>query len=430
MSKDVIWSKTTAFYSRANNDISANVSGNDWIAFLDAMGWMENSGKYGGISDKGFAGMYQCDEKNLGYYHFLNGVGKQFLGVTTKRQFADNPIAQDLAAIMEFSGMPKVTIIDPPSTPFSSVYLAVRSNARDIYKLSTAIFDQLIGKTITIIFTGEGSETITLTEAGISSAAHLVGAGKMAEVMYKIYKQSFSEPDQYGKITQTSSTATFPREGFADGNNVAFSTYARLLEGYNISSLLNANNLADFNALARELMAQRKDKIINYLVSKKQETAMSVSYNTNDYRETVRAILVGLDLSTEDLDAVEGQVVLVGAVTTKYTDKADLIFGLGTVDNALNGGKGNDTLYGGAGNDWLFGGEGNDTMYGGADDDTYCINPDGGVDRIEDKEGNNRIIFCGELIDFFYYDGTAYKSLDGWETAVMSAGQYSTERLE
>lgn len=50
MSKDVIWSKTTAFYSTAYNKISTNVSGNDWIAFLDALGWMENSGKYGGIS--------------------------------------------------------------------------------------------------------------------------------------------------------------------------------------------------------------------------------------------------------------------------------------------------------------------------------------------------------------------------------------------
>jgi hypothetical protein len=49
MSKDVIWSVTTAFYSRAYDDISANVSGTDWIAFLDAMGWMENSVKIGVI---------------------------------------------------------------------------------------------------------------------------------------------------------------------------------------------------------------------------------------------------------------------------------------------------------------------------------------------------------------------------------------------
>jgi hypothetical protein len=210
MSKDVIWSATRAFYSRAYDEISANVSGTDWIAFLDAMGWMENSGKYGRISPKGFAGMYQCDEINLGYYHFLNGVGKQFLGVTTKREFADNPIAQDLAAIMEFSGMPKVKIIDPPSDLFSSVYLAVRSNFRDNYKLSTAIFDQLIdqlaSKTITISFTAEGSEDIILTKAGISSAAHLVGAGKMAEVMYKIYRTCFTNVN--GILTQTSSTAT------------------------------------------------------------------------------------------------------------------------------------------------------------------------------------------------------------------------------
>jgi Ca2+-binding RTX toxin-like protein len=227
------------------------------------------------------------------------------------------------------------------------------------------------------------------------------------------------------------------------------------------------------------LMTHRKDKIIDYLVSKKQETAMSVSYDSNDYRETVRAIMAGLSLPTDNLNAVDGQVVLVGAANTRYTDSSDLIFGLDDEKgNILTGGKGNDTLYGSGGDDLLSGGEDNDVMYGeggndvlfgdegndvlyagdgndylvggtendviyggkgndtleggtgndilkgGENDDTYIIGPGDGQDVIEDKEGKNKVYFCGEEINFFYQDGDGYVSISGNLTASIVDGHF------
>jgi len=268
---NVNWSTTENFYAGKSIIINNNVSRNDWIGFLDALGWMENSGQYGGVSAASYAGIYQVGDKQLAYNDFLNGVGKQLLGVTTKSEVATNPLAQELAAIVEFSGVPKAT-----TKSFVSDYSAVRANAQQYNDLSNAIFDQLIGKTITINYTDAngqivGTDTITLTAAGISAAAHLVGTGKMADVMTMIYNQCFSLPDANGNVIQTSSTATFSTEGFADGNGVAFSTYVKLMQNYDITPMLNANSLTDFNQLTKDLIIYRKDKIINYMIAKKQE---------------------------------------------------------------------------------------------------------------------------------------------------------------
>jgi len=145
---NVNWSKTNDFYIEKSALIQSNVGRNDWIGFMDALGWMENGGRYGGISNKGYAGIYQVGDEHLAYYDVLNGLGKQFLGVTTKRGLASNPLAQELAGIMEFSGVPRVT-----EKAFASNYTAVRSNAARLYQLSNSIFDQLIDKTITITYT-------------------------------------------------------------------------------------------------------------------------------------------------------------------------------------------------------------------------------------------------------------------------------------
>ncbi len=117
---------------------------------------------------------------------------------------------------------------------------------------------------------------------------------------------------------------------------------------------------------------------------------MSVSASSTDYRETTRSILEGLGLSTENLNAVVGLVVLAGQNNTKYSSKADLIFGLETtskvIDNELNGGGGNDTIYGGTGNDKLIGGKGDDILFGGAGYDTYVYNIGDGHDTIYDSD--------------------------------------------
>lgn len=106
------------------------------------------------------------------------------------------------------------------------------------------------------------------------------------------------------------------------------------------------------------------------------------------------------------------------------TDGNDLIFGEKGNDIIL-GSMGDDVIYGGEGDDHITGGLGNDLLYGGAGNDTYYVNAGDGVDTIEDKEGNNRVILCGREINFFYEagDGT-YKSPDGKLTGVMSGGDF------
>lgn len=101
----------------------------------------------------------------------------------------------------------------------------------------------------------------------------------------------------------------------------------------------------------------------------------------------------------------------------------DVLIGEGG-DDVLVGGEGNDVLYGGAGNDYFFGGKGNDTMYGGADDDVYFIDPGDGEDTIEDKQGKNKVMFCGEEINFFYQDGDGYVSISGNLTASIVDGHF------
>ena len=102
----------------------------------------------------------------------------------------------------------------------------------------------------------------------------------------------------------------------------------------------------------------------------------------------------------------------------------DKLYG-GGGDDILAGDAGTDVIYGGEGDDHITGGLGNDLLYGGAGNDTYYVNAGDGVDTIEDKEGNNRVILCGREINFFYEagDGT-YKSPDGKLTGVMPGGDF------
>lgn len=324
---------------------------------------------------------------------------------------------------MEFSGTPKVT-----TRSFASKYSAIRSDARRIYGISNDTFDKMVGQTVTIEFSDAngkvvGTEVIGLTKAGLSGAAHLLGAKKMAQVMAELFNQCFSV-DANGNVTQSSSTATFPTSGFADGNGIPFSTYVKLLQGYDISSLISASGISDFNALVKDLVMYRKDMMINSIVAKKQEIVMCISSGTRSYRETARSILQGFNLPTASLDSVAGQVILTGENNTKYTNKADLIFGLETaikrVNHKLQGGAGNDIVYGGKGNDTLIGGKDNDCLYGGAGDDTYVYSTGDGNDVIYDSDNKGKIVVnnqetgLSQVVRTVYKDGTnAYKSADG-----------------
>jgi Ca2+-binding RTX toxin-like protein len=453
----VDWEKNFNFINISEPKVQAahqNRPIDDWITFLDALGKVEGEDKYNADNGKGYIGIYQFSSFTNKYavfndLDFSNNIGGM-LRTTTDAAYKANPIAQELSAIMEFSGIPDIT------KSFLSKYSYTR-NAAPWAGLSRSQFDSMIGGTFKIQWKNGSQnvgevQTITLTKAAISAAAHLVGQGGVALAMYEIYDQTHD--DEGNLITPLPTVALDINGGyvgttyvsFADGNGIAFSTYVQLFQSFDVSPLTDAAdglNWTDFNQFVQQMIAYRKDKIIADMVSKKQETAMSVSWGGTNYRETVRAILVGLDLSTEDLNVVYGQVVLVGAANTKYTDSSDLIYGLGDVDHVLTGGKGNDTLYGGGGDDLLsggegndvmhddegndvfFGGQGNDTMYGGAGNDIYFIAYGDGNDTIEDKDGNNTVILCGKELKFFYDTGDheTYISAEGGRTLTKSTGE-------
>ena len=299
----VSWTKTTAFYNRASGEIISNVNSSDWIGFLDALGWAENSGRYGGVSSGGMLGMYQADPNGvLAYIDFFNSVGQSLLGVTSAVAFSKNPVAQDLAAIMEFSGIPDTT------RAFSSAYTATRTEALRLWGLSNQHFDALIGKTFSLSFADRsgniiGTDTITLTKAGVSAAAHSLGPGRLAQAMSQIYNATF---DANGN--QTTSIVSLSAAGFADGSGVAFTAYVKLLQNFDISPFLNAPdgaNFPDFNAFVGELFAQRKDKIINDLVSK--GTRAKPHHILWSYMGTIQSILQGLSLPTDYLAQTNGE---------------------------------------------------------------------------------------------------------------------------
>ena len=374
--------KNTAQYV-AQQQAGYGVVSGGWITFLDALGIQENSGKYGGLGgqNNAYAGMYQVGNEQLAYMHFTDGIGKELFGITSKDALASNPVAQDMAAIMEFSGIPDMT----SATKFASKFTAIR-NAFSTPTQSH--FDQMVGQTFTINWKDSNGVTvetqeITLSKAGLSAAAHLVGQGVVAAALKEIYKNAY---DGTGILISPTPAITFSIDGnYADGNGVAFSTYIKLFQGFDISPLVDATdgkNFTQLNQFTQELITHRKDKILTDLTTKGQEVSMTISAASTDYRDTIRSVLQGLGLSVDNLDKVDGNVILVGANDSKFTDKADLVFGLS---------DGKQILSSSAGDDILIGGKGLDNLKGGLGNDTYVYQSGDGADTITDTDNANKL---------------------------------------
>ncbi len=237
----------------------ANVSGSDWMSFLDALGWAENSGKYGGFGgfNNAYVGMYQVGNDYLktdlkfysGVKGIYTGIGGELLGIADRTDFSKNPIAEDMAAIMEFAGIPK------NGASYLSRYSSVSSQF--ISKgFTSADFNQMVGKEFIINYTDVNgnvvmTDDVTFTEAGISAAAHLIGQGATGNAMADIWKQylqnggastePFTATLQLTPIPHTDKNGqTFYTYKYCDGGNITFSTYVKLLQNFNIDPLLRA----------------------------------------------------------------------------------------------------------------------------------------------------------------------------------------------
>lgn len=390
----VNWQATQNSYNTKNALINNNVNRADWIGFLDAMGWMENSGSYGGAGGSGgaYSGMYQVDNVQLNYMSFYSGIGDDLLDVSTTTDFQNSALAQDLAAIMEFSG-----INMPGTTAFVSKYTAARLAARDNYPLLYANWNSLLGQTISINYvdaqgTVIGTHVVTLTQAGLSGAAHLIGQGALASALNAIYNQCF---DANGALV--TATANLSSQGdFADGNGIAFSNYILLFQNYDLAPLISAaDDMATFNGLAEQLLTHRSEKIKDYLTSNNRDIELEAS---DSYRSTIRSIVTAFGLPIGRwFEKVDGVVVIGTRATNTFTEDNDVIFHLGSTPATLNGGGGEDYIYGGDGADTIEGGDGidylngrggADRLRGGGDRDFYSVDT---RDTIIDTGGDGSV---------------------------------------
>ena len=419
-----------------------------WLGFLDALGEMESGGAggYGALNPYGYAGMYQFGDTLLKSMNFYNGIGGQLLGVTNLAQYAKNPIAQDLSAIIEFGGL---------SDTFDSVYTSF-VNAFESNGFTEANLNQLLNHSFTINYIDPitkavvYTDNVTFTVAGISAAAHLIGATGVANDLTDIWNACFDvAPDvpisSTANLELTTSTyisksdgSVHTRYAYCDGNNVPFSTYIKLLQDFNIDPLVNATgDLAGFNQLAQELISYDRNVISDYLTTKKQNVSLTMS---TAYLGTIQSVLQGLGLPTDQLGNIDGKVILVGGnYSDASSNKADIIFGLGNGSQNLTGGNGNDVLYAGTGQDTLIGGGGNDTLIagigtqtlnGGAGNDTYVFKTGDGADTIIDSDGLGKIIENGTQLtaQAATFQGS-YQSTYIWtDTAAATQYEYDSSK--
>ena len=201
----------------------------------------------------------------------------------------------------------------------------------------------------------------------------------------------------------------------------------RLISDYEVKTIVTELNPAKVAIF--EYLYGRTD-LPNLLISKlTDENIASTNIYLNPHKTTdtdQRSILDSLGYQT-GIYINGANDLMIGMDQEDYMyayDGNDVLIGEGGND-LLVGGGGDDVLWGGGGDDRFIGGQGSDVMYGGADNDTYFIGPGEGEDRIEDKQGNNKIYLCGKEINFFYDTGSSqYKSPDGSLTGEIIAGEF------
>ena len=316
------------FRDNANEKLEG-LTGSDWLAFLDAVGRVEGNDRYDINNGVGYYGIYQQGEGVIDIdLKLFDNYGKDILDVSTMQAFQKNPIAQELAGLMEFSGEPDLT------KPFSSKYTAV-SHLPNI--LPRKHLEALMGKTFTVNWAKNGetlSNTFTVNKASISGAAHLIGQGGVAKALEAMYDKAFKD----GRLVHSTIALDPNNIKFADGNHIAFSTYMELFDGYNVDKLISVNNRDDFTARYGELLAYRKDKITEYIAT----NGNMVLNNDEDYSKEIHETIANFtkaNIEEKDID----KIVLAGKDTSTSSNKNDLIISLDNdVAKTLKGGKGDD----------------------------------------------------------------------------------------
>lgn len=117
----LIWAENSpAYIAAAQARMGVAVTGvligtGSWIDFLTALGGQEGNGSYSANNGNGYIGIYQFANFEMTYHgkpssifytlDFQDTIGAM-LNATTDASYLANPIAQELSALMEFSGLP------------------------------------------------------------------------------------------------------------------------------------------------------------------------------------------------------------------------------------------------------------------------------------------------------------------------------------
>jgi len=230
---------------------------NDWTDFFRALGVVEGgSDTYGAKNNKGYYGIYQIGEGVLTDVKLYSRDGNN-LNVHNVNDFLRNPIAQEIAALKEFSGL--------ETGGCSSKYTATNKQLKKISAEETENgivyydLDNFLGQEFIVYFSNGIEETVKFTQAGISAAAHLIGQGRLAEMLNKVLLGETIDVNDYRA---------------ADGNGIAFTVYMQLFKDYDLSPLIAATTKEEYNNFLKELLQTRKQEILGYVNSHKYQTIL------------------------------------------------------------------------------------------------------------------------------------------------------------
>ncbi len=223
----------------------------DYRDFFGALGVIEGGGDaYKAQSHNGtYHGIYQTREDQLGYMGFWSNYGKS-LDVKNMKDFQNNPMAQEAAGLLSFMGTPAGR-----DSRFRATAKAV-----DDYDLDSFAKDG--GTTCKITFVDKNKPSwsrtvqVSINYASVSAAAHLVGQGAMGKILNSVIA---------GYDSGTPAKIDINDSHVHDGNDVLFTAYMQLTQGYDMSEVVSAKPSQSFDAQLAKLLEGRKKEITDSL---------------------------------------------------------------------------------------------------------------------------------------------------------------------
>lgn len=338
---------------------------------------------------------------------------------------------------MEFSGI--IDGVDKGEN-FDSKYWRAQKES----KLSDLQWSKIFNQKFTVEYVDPNSkevrqkDTISLTMSGIATATHLLGEGTMGRILNELYSSCFNA-DGSPKLDANNKPITTVQldstGNYADGSGIAFSTYIKHSENFDISNLVGDGNKrpnyqSEFNGFVEALIRQRtqgvqsnEHNMIKWLEKQDADVKLNIIENAGtavysiNYRDIIKSVIKGFGCAEEiaalvdKTDKVDGAVVFSGKNIGHYnTEKADIIFGVKSKGVTLDGGKGNDYIYSAKNTtaSKIYGGEGNDNIsvwgnenkiYGGnTPNDNYAVD-----DNIINVTGDSNYIYGGAGFDTYYF---------------------------